>query len=171
MQPKEDIEKQYKVKDPWGFESNPQDRIRKQKIIDCLKSQRDQYERALDIGCGEGFITKDIPARKVYGYEISDQARARLPKTVAPVLEPLDYSYDLITATGVFYGHYDWKHFGKIISCCATDTILLCNISDWEVPNISDRDWVYDNWQAREVFSMEFPYREWHQRLRVFEKL
>lgn len=131
--------------------------MRKEKILSHLKKK---YKRALDIGAGEGFITKDLPAKEIYAYEISDNASERLPKNVKRILKP-DGKYDLIIATGVLYPQYNAKEILDIIKTHASGTILLSNIADWEVKDVEEL--------GVPLLVEEYPYREYTQRLRIYE--
>ena len=95
IQTKEELENWYNNPDPWLYEATPDDKKRKDLILSLL----DHYDTALDIGCGEGFITKDIPANKIYGIELSDNASSRLPNNVNRLLKP-EGKYDLVMTTG-----------------------------------------------------------------------
>lgn len=157
MQSKDDLEEFYSKSDPWGYETTADDFIRKQKILDAL-SFHAPFKRALDIGCGEGFITQDLPAKEIHGIELSDKAAKRLPKTIKRVKEPQG-EYDLILATGILYAQYDYAKFINWINDHAKGIVLTCNIESWEVGKV-DR---------REVHTYEFPYRTYTQVLRVFK--
>ena len=158
-QPKEEIEKHYQTPDPWGYQSNPDD-IERKKIIQTLKGRN--YKRALDIGGGEGWISKDLPAQSIEVLEISDNAKKRLPEGVLGVTEPTG-QYDLIIATGVMYHHYDYQNFLDIIKKHSIGAVLLCNIAGWEVEEVKDL--------GTPSLTEEFPYREFTQRLRFYERI
>ena len=66
MQTKEELEHWYAVSDPWLYRQTLDDQIRKDLILDFLPLK---YQRALDIGCGEGFVTTDLPAIDIHGIE------------------------------------------------------------------------------------------------------
>lgn len=136
MQSKEDIEKAAEEPDHWRYQSIPDDAMRKAIILRFCGPIR--YKRALDIGAYEGWITQDLPADEIEGYEISDNASARFPANVKRTLEPSG-EYDLIIATGVMYGHYDWQKFLDIIEKHAVGNIVLCNIKEWIVPQVKER--------------------------------
>jgi len=129
MQSKPEIEDWYQTPDPWGYETNPDDMLRKQKILNALPGT---YKRALDIGCGEGWITKDLPAKVIHGLEWSDNARARIPKPVVAVTEPSG-KYDLVVLTGVLYPQYDFQTIGRLAEkhLAKGGTLLMCHIEDW----------------------------------------
>lgn len=151
--------KTLRKKDPWEYQTNSDDLIRKNKILEKLNGRT--YQRALDIGGGEGWISKDLPAQSIEVYEISENAKKRLPEGVLGVTEPTG-TYDLIIATGVMYHHYSYQEFIDIIKKHSSGNVLLCNISTWEVDEVS---------QLGESTVEEFPYREFTQRLRFYENI
>ena len=156
MQSKQELESWYSTEDPWGYKSNPHDSYRKVRILDALRGKK--YNKALDIGCGEGWITQYLPAKVIHGLELSEKASERIPKPVIPVTEPKG-KYDLIVLTGVLYKQYDYqamtdmalKHIKK------GGTILTCHIKDWEIPL-----------PLKEDNLLEFPYREYVEVLRRY---
>ncbi len=155
---KENMDEFYKTVDPWGFQSNPDDQRRKEKII-CALGKYAPYNRAIDLGAGEGWITKDLPAKSIFAYEISDVAKSRLPENVQAVNEPSG-KYDLVIATGVLYKHYDVDLLFEIIKKHASKYVLTCNIQQWEDPRVLGigKQLVFDF----------FPYRQYTQSLRFF---
>lgn len=161
-QSKQDLEDWYNIKDPWGYSSNSDDLNRKRMILDALNPYA-PFKRALDIGCGEGFITKDLPAKQIEGIEISDNAASRLPEKVKRVVNPSG-QYDLIICTGMLYDQYDHHSFLSWIKSHIEPkgTVLTCNIKDWEV-NTLPSDY--------QVHQFEFPYRTYTQILRVYRWL
>jgi len=162
-QAKEELEKWYAKEDPWGYKTTEDDEKRKHKLLDYVHQGLSlvggtHFDRALDIGCGEGFITKDLPAKTIHGMELSDAAAERLPSNVKRVAEP-EGKYDLVVCTGMLYEHYDYKQFVKWIKNHAVGLVLICNIKEWEVGGLNfGKLWTLE----------EFPYREFTQRLRMF---
>jgi hypothetical protein len=170
MQPKEEIEASYSTPDPWGYQVNPDDHLRKQIILGVLNAHQYKFgpfERALDIGAGEAWITKDLPAETRHGFELSAQARSRMPDDVVPVNSAYG-SYDLVVATGVMYTHYDCAEFFKLIREHASKVILTCNIQSWEHQMLKDQSGDLSFLNGKEIFKAQFPYREYVQQLRVF---
>jgi len=166
MQSREEIEKSYEKPDPWGYQTNPDDIRRKDfiaKITMMFTPGSGRFTRALDICAGEGWISKYLPAIDIDGYELSDRAAARFPVCVRRVLEPED-KYGLVTLMGALYSHYDWPLFVRLINEHASDIILLCNIEAWEVVSAVSQI------EGKQVFEATFPYHEFHQKLRVFER-
>lgn len=156
-QSKQSIEQWYEQNDPWGYEQHPDDQIRKGLILGVL-AEYPKFVRALDIGCGQGFITESLPARHIEGIEISDKAAERLSSNVNRVAKP-DGQYDLVVCTGMLYNHYDYRQFISWIETCSSGIVLTCNIKDWERAQPA----------LTQLFSQEFPYREFTQVLRVFK--
>lgn len=159
MQPKEEIEKHYEKPDPWGYQKSPSDANRKRILTMALKIFG-PYEKLLDIGAGEGWLTKDYPAKILHGFEISDRAAARMPANVKRVLVP-EGMYDIITCTGIFYPHYDWRFFQDMVNRHASKHVLVSSIKSWEHPCV---DLI-----GEVVHAEEFKYNEHIQRMRLFK--
>ena len=111
-QTQQELDDFYAAPDPWGYYNNPHDTIRKARILAALP--RHDYQTALDIGCGNGFITNDLPAKQVIGLEFSEKAVTWAKEHAAPQVEYRQGSIfdlpdlnlppmDLVVITGVFY--------------------------------------------------------------------
>ena len=105
--------------DPWGYYNNLDD----QKRLDRLKLVLDQlsFERVIDIGCGNGFLTENIKAPEVLGVDVS-QAAVGWGELRAAELGLRTHAYctgdilsqeiqnhgyfDLVVLTGVLYEQY-----------------------------------------------------------------
>lgn len=155
MQSKEELEQWYAKPDPWAYTQTADDAIRKNFILDILPFR---YKRALDIGCGEGFVTSELPAIEIHGIEISDAAAARFPWNVLRVSEPQGF-YDLVMTTGTLYTQYDHSQIANWVKRAACRHILIGGIKDWLQP--------YEF--GRLIREKEFPYREYTQRLMLYE--
>lgn len=155
MQTKEELEQWYINPDPWFYKKTIDDEIRKNLILDFLPLK---YQRALDIGCGEGFITTDLPAIEIHGIEISDTAASRFPWNVKRVIQP-EGLYDLAITTGTLYEQYDHKQIYSWIKSSACRHILIAGI----------RDWLIDYDFGKLVNQKEFQYREYIQRVMLYE--
>ena len=160
IQLKEDLERWYERPDPWSYECNAFDHNRKDRILKALEEHA-PFDRALDVGCGEGFITRDLPAKKLYGYEISDKAAERWPENIKRVFfrNNDDRSYDLVVATGVLYKQYDHDEMRNFILDHANGIILTSHIKSWEIPLEG----------IEQIYHEEFQYRDYIQVLRVFD--
>jgi 2-polyprenyl-3-methyl-5-hydroxy-6-metoxy-1,4-benzoquinol methylase len=76
-----------------------------------------EYFNVLDIGCGQGFITKELPGVNIYGVDISQKAidyankisTERLQFKQGSIFEIdkiFNIKFDLIIVTGVLYPQY-----------------------------------------------------------------
>lgn len=158
MQSFKEIEDSYEKPDPWGYQSNAEDEKRKRVLI-AVATLFGPFERCLDIGAGEGWVTQHYPAKQIHGYELSNKAASRFPSNVQRVVVPTG-KYDLICATGIFYGHYNWPFFIQLIKNHASKYLLISSIDSWEIKEVETL--------GREMFRAEYPYREWKQRTRIF---
>lgn len=157
MQSKQELEDWYEEPDKWGYFSNTEDAKRLEMILSTLKLGKSNYSKALDVGCGEGFITAHIPANEVYGIDLSDNATNRLPKNVHAISIP-EGKYDLVISTGTLYQQYDHDQIYRMIMDSASEYILIGGIADWLI----SKDF------GKEVYSAFFPYREFHQKITLY---
>ena len=155
MQTKEELEHWYAVSDPWLYRQTLDDQIRKDLILDFLPLK---YQRALDIGCGEGFVTTDLPAIDIHGIEISDNAAHRLPWNVKRVHQP-EGVYDLVMTTGTLYHQYNHAQIAEWIRRASARHVLIAGIKDWLVP--------YNF--GTPIASKEFKYREYTQSVILYD--
>jgi hypothetical protein len=165
MQPKSEIDDHYKNPDPWGYQKSEDDYRRSEKICNMARRYAPAvglFTRALDVGCGEGWITQRLPAMNIHGYEISDNAASRFPVNVSRIVSP-SMKYDLVVSTGTLYPHYDWESMTDIISRCASRIVLLSYIAAWEFKPALERI------PGKQVELLEFEYGEFTQRMRVFD--
>lgn len=156
MQSKEELEEWYKDKDPWGYEVHPDDIKRKESILAILGNNK--YERVLDICCGEGWITKNLPGTTIEGIEISDEAAKRFPSNVKRVFEPTG-KYDLVVCTGALYEQYDYKKINSWILEAANKHILIAGI----------KEWLIDTGYGTLLSEISSPYRNLTQTIRLYE--
>jgi hypothetical protein len=155
MQTKEELEQWYKNADPWAYESTHDDLYRKEKILSLLPIR---YNRAIDIGCGEGFVTRDLPAEDIHGIELSDLAASRLPWNIKRVHAP-EGIYDLVMTTGTLYEQYNHEQIAHWIKSSACRHILIAGIKDWLKP------YVFGN----VITQIEFSYRQFIQSVTLYE--
>lgn len=160
MQTKLELEKWYDTEDPWGYRSNPEDIKRRKMIIDMLHRHMPSngYQKAIDIGCGEGFITTQLPASSIHGIDLSDNALNRVPDNVIPVSIP-NGLYDLVVSTGTLYPQYDHERINSYILSCRLHHVLIGGI----------KDWLLNYNYGKIIETIEFPYREFTQKLTLYE--
>jgi len=156
MQSKEEIEKWYSKEDPWSYKTTQDDLDRKKIIINFLDGYI--YEKVLDLGCGEGFITTNLPAKEIHGLEISDTASARFPNNIKRVLAP-EGKYDLVTTMGTMYKQYNHAEIYEWIKSSATKHILIAGIDSWLLP--------YD--YGKLLKEKKYKYRQFEQILQLYE--
>lgn len=158
MQSKDELEQWYNTPDPWGYETNPDDTIRRDFILNAIPGKK--YKKALDIGCGEGWITQFLPARVIHGLELSEQAQTRFPASVLPVDKPVG-KYDLVITTGTLYPQYNHQQILEWIKTHASKHLLIAGIKDWFV-DLSEL--------GEPIYTHEFKYRDYVQEVRVYDR-
>jgi len=115
LQDIKEIEHWYRNDDPWGYETNPEDMKRKKILLSELPSR--EYHSVLDIGCGHGFVTRDLPGRRITGVDISSEAIQQakryetervsfLEGSLFDLPNTLPEKHDLIIVTGLLYSQY-----------------------------------------------------------------
>ncbi len=171
MLSEKEIDENYNAPDPWSYQTCPADLDRKARILYAC-SVGAPYQRALDIGCGEGWITKDLPAKKIFGHELSAQARERWPENVKLFTTiGADRRFDLVVMTGVLYLDYDWTAMLALAFDVATRIVVTSHIADREVPQLEE---MFKHNSFEQIVTNKFPYprpeSDYVQRLRVFRK-
>jgi predicted TPR repeat methyltransferase len=174
LQPFEDLEKWHSSDDPWGYESNPEDAKRKDILLSELPQKK--YDNVLDIGCGHGFVTRDLPGKRVLGVDISHEAvkKAQAYKTerisflqssLFDLNRNVPEKFDLVIITGVLYSQYIGNALNlvyHIIDRLLMDSGILVSvhIDEWyeaRFPYLLLNEYYYD-------------YREYTHRLEVYVK-
>lgn len=171
----DELEKTYCERpDPWGYQTSPADIERKGRILRACSEANDNktYGRALDIACGEGWITGALPAEDIHGYEVSESARRRVPMFVSLAGSPqfITGFFDLVLCSGALYEHYDWQELVRIMRAHAAKVIVTSSIETLEhEPAIEEIKCIFP-----QVYSERFPYNRpearYTQVLRVFKK-
>jgi SAM-dependent methyltransferase len=168
--------------DPWGYEANPNDAVRR-RWFEAFSSPISK-SRTLDIGAGVGFISRDITTNEYVGLDISETSTSELNayfrkvgkdnthKAIRGSVLDLDKMnlgiFDFIIGTGVFYEHYLGKNRNnlesQINSVSSYGTYLLTvHIADWPtlIPTLDFIE--LDRWQ--------YPYREFTHELILQRKV
>lgn len=153
LQPLSELEEFYSVPDPWSYRHHPDDARRRNELMSLLPSR--PFARTLDIGCGDGFITFDLPGDQVVGVDVSKQAlhwaeqeRQRRPDgarfsfhraSIFNLDQAATGQFDLIVITGVLYRQYIGAGFPVIAH--GVDQLLApggclvsCHIDEWAPP-------------------------------------
>jgi 2-polyprenyl-3-methyl-5-hydroxy-6-metoxy-1,4-benzoquinol methylase len=180
IQSKEDLEALYKTEDPWGYRTNPEDLKRREIILSEIPVR--DYATALDIGCGEGFLTCRLPAKSIVGADVSATAIQRaqrnpenahcsflaaglfeLPQKLAGFRNP--GQFDLILITGLIYRQYFGEShvliYDTVDRLLAPEGVLITSHID---------EWYRARFPYLMLNYVLFNYREYTQRLEVYTK-
>lgn len=180
VQTRDELEQFYSAVDPWGYEHNEHDVRRKAVLLSEIPARA--YTNVLDIGCGHGFITRELPGTNIIGVDLSakaiEQARERDDgrrqyiqgslfelNRLRETTPALNVKFDLIVITGVLYPQYIGG--AKTLVYDIVDTLLASNgilisvhISSWyssRFPYLLMKNTFYD-------------YREYTHLLEVYVK-
>jgi SAM-dependent methyltransferase len=120
VQSREELEQFHSIADPWGYDGNEHDKRRKAMLLSEIP--RRTYRSVIDIGCGHGFVTKDLPGDRILGIDIAEQAVRHAQPQATPRLkfvqgaifdltkvlerEGLSEGNDLMVITEVLYPQY-----------------------------------------------------------------
>ncbi len=146
LQSLEDLEKWHSRNDPWGYENSDDDAKRRNILLSEIPERK--YNKVLDIGCGQGFITKHLPGKKIVGVDISRNAIKFAKKNIKKrhivflaldlfdLPNNLEDRFDLIIITGVIYPQYIGKSntlVYKIIEDLLLDggVLISVHIDEW----------------------------------------
>lgn len=179
VQTAQDLDRFYADEDPWNYRDHPDDQRRLDEIRGLLSGHR--FQSALDIGCGNGFVTTALPAEKVLGIDLSSAAIGWAKKRAESLRDANRFSFevqsifdidtlseeafDLVVITGVLYPQYIGRGFSlirlKVDRILARGgTLLSCHIDDWT--------------RFRFPYTLTdqslYPYRDYTHRIEVFVK-
>jgi 2-polyprenyl-3-methyl-5-hydroxy-6-metoxy-1,4-benzoquinol methylase len=174
IQKKEELDRWHQVEDPWGYNQNRDDLVRKEILLSEIPEKI--YTNVLDIGCGQGYITKDLPGKTVYGVDISQSAIDFANKiatenlvfkqgSIFDIDKLFDVKFDLIIITGVLYPQYIGKSsnliyllMDKILE--EKGILISVHINDWydsQFPYLKTKQFFYN-------------YRQYIHNLEIYSK-
>jgi len=174
IQPLDEIEKWHQSKDPWRYETSKDDLLRKEILLSELPSQK--YSDVLDIGCGQGFITRDLPGNRIIGVDIAMEAtkkarqyeNSRITFLTASVFELnqlFSQDFDLIIITGVLYEHYIGHSLSLIY--LIVDQLLRKN---GILASVHINSWYQARFPYLLVSEYYYDYRSYIHKLEIYEK-
>lgn len=169
------IEEFYTSSDPWNYDKTPDDQTRIEMLLSELPKQ--SYERVLDIGCGNGFLTAHLPGKEIIGVDVSEKALNWAQKRCSDSrysfrqagifdLHPEQLgTFDLIVITGVLYPQYIGNALEltrlRIDSILRPSGILMhAHIIGWFKGGFR-----YDS-----ISTHVYKYREYHHLLETYRK-
>lgn len=170
-----ELEKWNAKYDPWGYETNTSDLIRKNMLLSEISGRH--YKNVLDIGCGHGFLTRDLPGDKIIGIDISESAIAHarehsknrcifLKGDILDLDNVIgDEIFDLIVITGVIYPQYVGN----------AKTVITKNIDkhlkyQGILASVHISAWYCHRFPYRIISEIVYPYREFVHLLEIYAK-
>ena len=175
IQPKSELEEWHSVDDPWKYESTPDDKKRKNLLLSEIP--QGHYKNTLDIGCGQGFITKDLPGDSIIGIDISHEAINKAKKyessklkfkqaDIFEVCEALDnQQFDLIIITGVLYPQYIGNS-NRLINHLIDKILSKKGI----LVSVHIDEWYNNRFPYLLLSDLAYSYRNYYHRLEVYVK-
>ncbi|MEA2195447.1 MAG: hypothetical protein QOG42_1881 [Solirubrobacteraceae bacterium] len=180
VQSQEELDRFYeRDADPWRYDDTPDDAARVARLLAALPSL--PYERTLDIGCGNGFVTARLPGREIVGVDLSQKAivhaTQRVPSSEGRSFRFLARSlfelhpdelgtFDLVVITGVLYPQY----IGRA-SSVATESIRRLLRPGAIVACAHIDDWTAHRLPFTTLAMSVDRYREFFHRLEIFQAI
>jgi predicted TPR repeat methyltransferase len=173
-QPIADLEAFHCQPDPWGYEEHPDDAKRRSVLLAELPAR--PYRHTLDVGCGQGFVTRALPGEDVVGVDVSAEAitHARrqqrdglrfLQADLFSLPEVLGGSFDLIVLTGVLYPQYVGRAHTLVYRI--VDHLLS---EDGILASVHIDAWYAARFPYLLLRTHLYPYREFLHRLELYAK-
>ena len=174
IQPIEDLESWHNTEDPWDYKSNKDDAIRLDVLMSELPNRK--YKNVLDIGCGQGFITRQIIANKVTGVDISHSAISYAKKdcpehvnfiqgSIFEIDQLFTTKFDLILITGVLYKQYIGDASNLIY-------ILVNRVLEEKghLVSVHINEWNICKFPYLKIKEILYPYRDYNHKLEIYTK-
>jgi len=177
VQSREELERFYEDPDPWEYDDTPDDAERLARLLDALP-ERD-YDRTLDIGCGNGFVTARLPGREVVGVDLSEKAVAHAARRAAAAgrrdiaflarslfaCSPEELgTFDLVVITGVLYPQYIGDAFSV-----ATEAIRRLLAPGAIIASVHIEEWNVRRLPFTTLYVSVDRYREFFHRLEILQ--
>lgn len=174
IQKLDDLNNFHKKKDPWDYQSNPEDLNRLEVLLSEIPDRK--YVNVLDIGCGQGFVTSRLPGENIYGVDISEEAIKQAIKASSEKLNFVQSSifdlnknfqnkFDLIVITGVLYPQYIGNSSSLIY--IIIDKILKEN---GYLITVHIDEWYSCQFPYLKLKQFYYPYRDYNHKLEIYGK-
>lgn len=177
VQTPEELDAFYGEPDPWNYFGTPDDQRRRIELLSVLP--RKAYQRVLDIGCGNGFISFSLPGDEILGIDISNKAiewaRAAISNQSHPKRFRFDRlslfdpeilalgKFDLIVITGVLYEQYIGK--AQALARWNVDQLLA---PEGILASCHIREWARVRFPYSLLDMSLYPYRQYTHQLEIF---
>lgn len=174
IQRKDELDKWHDKEDPWGYNDSKDDIVRKNILLSEIPEKT--YKNVLDIGCGQGFITKDLSGEMVYGIDISQTAIDYVNKepkdklvykqgSIFDIDKLFDLKFDLIIISGVLYPQYIGKSSNLIY--LLIDKILNKN---GILVSVHIDEWYDSQFPYLKIKQLHYDYRQYTHNLEIYSK-
>lgn len=169
-----ELDQWYAESDPWHYYDNPEDTKRRAVLLGELP--RRDYAATLDLGCGNGFLTNDLPGKNVVGIDISRRAiehaqrhaseRVRFLASDLFALSPSKVgTFDLVVITGVLYPQY----IGQAVLLAQVIVDRLLNPGG-VLASVHIESWYKARFPYLLAKQLTYPYREFTHLLEIYLK-
>jgi 2-polyprenyl-3-methyl-5-hydroxy-6-metoxy-1,4-benzoquinol methylase len=174
LQPIYELEEWHKSEDPWDYRNNSSDQHRLDFLLSEIPSYN--YNNVLDIGCGQGFITTQLPGKRIYGVDISHHAINHAKKknidniefaqaSIFELNEKFDQKFDLIVITGVLYPQY--IGYSSNLIYLIIDKLLN---KKGILVTVHIDEWYNCQFPFLKLKERYYPYREYNHKLEIYTK-
>jgi trans-aconitate methyltransferase len=175
LQSIDELERWYEKPDPWHYEANPDDLNRRAMLLSVLPKRA--YHSVLDIGCGDGFLTKRLPGKQIVGIDVSANAIKHAQANAAAHISYHQHSlfdlpelgwtqkFDLVVVTGVFYPQYIARSHRLALEI--VDEVLA---PGGILASVHISEWYPLRFPYVTLVREYYPYREYTHILEVYQK-
>ncbi len=174
LQPMDELNAWHQQPDPWDYSSNYEDAKRKEILLNETTGKN--FKNVLDIGCGQGFITKDLTGDKIWGIDISESAiqhalqftNSRINFKQGSIFEInklFNIKFDLVVITGVLYPQYIGNSQNLIY-------LLIDQILEREglLISVHINEWYSCRFPYLKVKQLYYDYRQYTHNLEIYSK-
>jgi 2-polyprenyl-3-methyl-5-hydroxy-6-metoxy-1,4-benzoquinol methylase len=175
LQDKGELEDFYSSSDPWSYDTTTDDHARIEMLISELPKR--PFERVLDIGCGNGFLTSQLPGKEIVGIDVSEKAlgwaRKRCQESrysfyrtgIFELSADKLGTFDLIVVTGVLYPQY----IGHALELARIKINEVLRPSGMLV-HAHIFGWFKGGFRYDNISTHVYKYREYHHLLETYQK-